>query len=80
MALGYPRTLSAQTIGIATQGIVSGSDDTGLLVLDLIATHGSSGGPVFNRSGEVLGLLKFVQVSGDPFTYAADLTGLTLSD
>lgn len=54
-------------------------DATGLVVLDLPATFGSSGSPVYNARGEVIGLLKARGLELDPFTYAASLVGTDFS-
>ena len=56
--LGLEKTLS--------KGIISGyrGDDNELIQTDTDVTHGSSGGPLFNMRGEVLGITSMVLKSG----------------
>ena len=77
MTLGWPRSEAADGVAIVTQGIIAGVGADGLLVLDMAATHGASGAPVFNQQGQIVGMVKSMGVEGDPFTYASSLAGIS---
>ena len=88
MSLGYSSNITDEDVMVATQGILAGSTPWGdgitapiYHILDTETNRGSSGGPVFNRDGEVIGVLThggILQEGGfhvDDFAYALNLAG-----
>jgi len=86
LLVGAPQGLE-QTV---SDGLISGSRiDNGVRVLQTsaAASHGSSGGPLLNRSGEAVGVMSFKMVNGEnlnftiPINYVrGKLDTLTLSN
>ena len=81
LALGYPYNVIEDDIQTATQGVIGagavwGSQTAGVryIITDLVSDIGGSGGPLFNRNGEVVGFVDF-QGTEDSFLYAVDITG-----
>ena len=81
VVLAYPDNLIEKVL-VAPSGLIGadarfGSRTTGptYLIIDAAAAPGSSGGPIFNRDGKVVG---FVSLSDDSFTYGIKLTGSNL--
>lgn len=78
VVVGTPMGLD-QTV---SEGIVSAIRElpTGGTVLQITApiSQGSSGGPVFNRSGEVIGVVAFQATRGQNLNFAISLDGLEM--
>ena len=72
--LGYPQNELAVNLPVVTTGVVAGGGQqfgVPYVVLDAATTSGSSGGPVVNGDGEVVGM---VTAGLDGLSYAVDLT------
>jgi hypothetical protein len=86
LLIGAPQGLE-QTV---SSGLISGSRiDNGVRIIQTsaAASHGSSGGPLLNRSGEAVGVMSFKLVNGEnlnftiPINYVrGQLDSLTLSN
>jgi len=74
LVAGNPEGLEATF----STGIVSGiRAEAGLLQIDAPISHGSSGGPVVNRHGEVVGLAVSSLISGQNLNFAVPIQFLT---
>ena len=88
--IGFPVNFIAEEILIVTQGVLGASVQwgTGVAsatyhVVDAFSAPGSSGGPVVNGRGELIGVVThswWIDEEGsiDGFTYAVDLVGESL--
>ena len=83
--LGYPANWIEDGVMTAMQGVVGawavwGDRTSGVpfFIIDVLINPGTSGAPVFNAHGEVVGIIDYSEVSpgDDPFAYAVDLTGM----
>ncbi len=73
-AIGNPRGLE-QTI---SKGIISGFREGKYIQIDMATTHGSSGCPLFNRKGEVIGIIsRGIEGSGN-LNFAVDINYVDL--
>ena len=75
LMFGYPANAISRKLLVVTSGVIGGDGvkRTGgdFLLLDARGADGSSGGPVVNLSGEVVGI---IEGGLAPFEYAVDLT------
>ena len=72
--LGYPQNELEVNLPVVTTGVVAGGGwqfGVPYVVLDAATASGSSGGPVVNSDGEVIGM---VTAGLDQLSYAVDLT------
>ena len=81
MTMGYPDNLIAANTLIVMTGVIGGratwgSSATGIpyIIMNTDGSYGSSGGPVVNVNGEVVGFIEGGS-HADPFTYAIDIAG-----
>ena len=83
--LGYPANWIEDGVMTAMQGVVGawavwGDRTSGVpfFIIDVLINPGTSGSPVFNAQGEVVGIIDYSGSSpgDDPFAYAVDLTGM----
>ena len=70
-AIGSPRGLK----NTLTKGIVSGIRNHGRIQIDATIDHGSSGGPLFNMRGEVIGITTS-KINGADLNFAVDIQKL----
>jgi hypothetical protein len=73
--VGHPEGLE----NTVTSGIVSGTrlvGDTTLFQIDAAISHGSSGGPVFNELGQVIGVTHGFLSAGQSLNFATPSSGL----
>ncbi|HRH49325.1 MAG TPA: S1C family serine protease [Panacibacter sp.] len=73
--LGYPRDSIVYNMGYlsARSGL---NGDTSSCQISLSANPGNSGGPVFNKNGEVIGILSNKEVSADGVVFAIKSKGI----
>lgn len=74
-AIGNPKGLEATL----TKGIISGYRENGRIQIDAEIEHGSSGGPLFNMKGEVIGINTEI-IEGTNLNFAVDIRKLNLSN
>lgn len=73
--LGYPRDEVVYSMGYLSSG--SGYEgDTASYQLSLSANPGNSGGPVFNKNGEIVGILSTKQAQADGVVFAIKAKGI----
>lgn len=73
-AIGNPLGLEATL----TRGIISGYRENGRIQIDAEIEHGSSGGPLFNMKGEVIGINTEI-IEGTNLNFAVDIRKLNLA-
>jgi len=74
-AIGSPQGLSNSL----TKGSISGYRANDRLQFDATIDHGSSGGPLFNYQGEVVGITSAGVESGKELNFAVDIQKIDLS-
>ncbi|WP_198439910.1 S1 family peptidase [Pareuzebyella sediminis] len=74
-AIGSPQGLSNSL----TKGSISGYRANNRLQFDATIDHGSSGGPLFNYQGEVVGITSAGVESGKELNFAVDIQKIDLS-
>lgn len=73
--LGYPREQIVYNMGYLSA--VSGFDgDTASCQISLSANPGNSGGPVFNKNGEIIGILSTRQTTAEGVVFAIKAKGI----
>ena len=82
--LGYPFNWVEDDIMTAMRGVIgawavwgTGASGVPFFVIDVLINAGTSGAPVFNAQGEVVGIIDYTGSApiDDPFAYAVDLSG-----
>ena len=82
--LGYPFNWVEDDVMTAMQGVIGawavwGGRTSGVpfFIIDVLINPGTSGAPVFNAQGEVVGIIDYTGSApiDDPFAYAVDLSG-----
>ncbi|CAL67563.1 S1C family serine protease [Christiangramia forsetii] len=71
-AIGSPQGLSNSL----TKGTISGFRDNKRIQIDATIDHGSSGGPLFNMKGEVIGITTSGMGTGSELNFAVDIQAL----
>jgi serine protease Do len=71
-AIGSPKGLSNSL----TKGTISGFRDNKRIQIDATMDHGSSGGPLFNMKGEVIGITTSGMGTGSELNFAVDIQAL----
>lgn len=74
-AIGSPQGLSNSL----TKGSISGYRSNSRIQFDATIDHGSSGGPLFNFNGEVVGITSAGADSGKELNFAIDIQSIDLS-
>ncbi|MCH8535198.1 MAG: serine protease [Flavobacteriaceae bacterium] len=73
-AIGSPQGLTNSL----TKGTISGFRDNHRIQIDATIDHGSSGGPLFNQKGEVIGITTSGLGTGSELNFAVDIQVLNL--
>jgi len=71
-AIGSPKGLSNSL----TKGTISGFRENRRIQIDATIDHGSSGGPLFNMKGEVIGITTSGMGTGSELNFAVDIQAL----
>jgi serine protease Do len=71
-AIGSPKGLSNSL----TQGAISGFRENNRIQIDATIDHGSSGGPLFNLQGEVIGITTSGMGTGSELNFAVNIQAL----
>ena len=71
-AIGSPKGLSNSL----TKGTISGFRENKRIQIDATIDHGSSGGPLFNMKGEVIGITTSGMGTGSELNFAVDIQAL----
>lgn len=71
-AIGSPQGLSNSL----TKGTISGFRENKRIQIDATIDHGSSGGPLFNMKGEVIGITTSGMGTGSELNFAVDIQAL----
>ncbi|WP_394333129.1 trypsin-like peptidase domain-containing protein [Salegentibacter flavus] len=68
-AIGSPKGLSNSL----TKGTISGFRENDRIQIDAVIDHGSSGGPLFNIKGEVIGITTSGMGTGSELNFAINI-------
>jgi serine protease Do len=71
-AIGSPKGLTNSL----TKGTISGFRDNHRIQIDATIDHGSSGGPLFNERGEVIGITTSGLGTGSELNFAVNIQAL----
>lgn len=77
-AVGYPSTIYESDLQLVTVGRVAQADDVSIIAA-LPAAPGSSGSPVFDLEGRLLGFVEAIDPDGGPFTYIVPVLGKSVA-
>ena len=77
-AVGYPSTIYEGDLQLVTVGRVAQADDVSIIAA-LPAAPGSSGSPVFDLEGRLLGFVEAIDPDGGPFTYIVPVLGKSVA-